>query len=131
MDIRIDKTSRVPIYDQIKEQIKGLIHSGLVKTGDQLPTIRELSVDLSVNFNTVALAYRDLVNEGVIITERGIGTFVAKTPGEQEMQTIRKEKLHNLIDSLLNETDRLGYGRDEVEHIFINLIEQKGDVNTS
>jgi GntR family transcriptional regulator len=127
MDIRIDKASRVPIYDQIKEQIKGLIHSGLIKTGNQLPTIRELSVDLSVNFNTVALAYRDLVNEGVIITERGVGTFVAKTPGEQEMQAIRKEKLHNLIDSLLNETDRLGYGRDEVEDIFVSLIEKKDD----
>jgi GntR family transcriptional regulator len=126
MDIRIDKASRVPIYDQIKEQIKGLIHSGLIRTGDQLPTIRELSVDLSVNFNTVALAYRDLVNEGVIITERGVGTFVAKTPGEQEMQAIRKGKLHNLIDSLLNETDRLGYGRDEVKDIFANLIEKKG-----
>ena len=130
MDIRIDKASRIPIYDQIKEQIKGLIHSGLVKTGDQLPTIRELSVDLSVNFNTVALAYRDLVNEGVIITERGIGTFVAKTPGEQEMQAIRTEKLHGLIDSLLNETDRLGYGRDEVEEIFNSLIEKKGGLNT-
>jgi GntR family transcriptional regulator len=130
MDIRIDKASRVPIYDQIKEQVKGLIHSGLVKTGDQLPTIRELSVDLSVNFNTVALAYRDLVNEGVIITERGIGTFVAKTPGEQEMQAIRTEKLHGLIDSLLNETDRLGYARNEVEEIFNSLIEKKGGLNT-
>jgi GntR family transcriptional regulator len=127
MDIRIDKASRVPIYDQIKEQIKGLIHSGLITTGDQLPTIRELSVDLSVNFNTVALAYRDLVNEGVIITERGVGTFVAKTPGEQEMQAIRKEKLHNLIDSLLNETNRLGYGPDEVEEVFVRLIRKKGD----
>lgn len=127
MDIRIDKASRVPIYDQIKEQIKGLIHSGLITTGDQLPTIRELSVDLSVNFNTVALAYRDLVNEGVIVTERGVGTFVAKTPGEQEMQAIRKEKLHNLIDSLLNETDRLGYGSDEVEEVFVRLIRKKGD----
>lgn len=130
MDIRIDKASRIPIYDQIEEQIKGLIHSGLVKTGDQLPTIRELSVDLSVNFNTVALAYRDLVNEGVIITERGIGTFVAKTPGEQEMQAIRTEKLHGLIDSLLNETDRLGYARNEVEEIFNSLIEKKGGLNT-
>jgi GntR family transcriptional regulator len=127
MDIRIDKTSRVPIYDQIKEQIKGLIHSGLITTGDQLPTIRELSVDLSVNFNTVALAYRDLVNEGVIVTERGVGTFVAKTPGEQEMQAIRKEKLNNLIDSLLNETDRLGYSPDEVEEVFVSLIRKKGD----
>jgi DNA-binding transcriptional regulator YhcF (GntR family) len=75
----------------------------------------------------VALAYRDLVNEGVIITERGVGTFVAKTPGEQEMQAIRKEKLHNLIDSLLNETNRLGYGPDEVEEVFVRLIRKKGD----
>jgi GntR family transcriptional regulator len=127
MDIRIDKTSRVPIYDQIKEQIKGLIHSGLIKTGDQLPTIRELSVDLSVNFNTVALAYRDLVNEGVIVTERGIGTFVANTPGEEEMQALRSEKLHNLIEALISETDRLGYARDEVEDIFIQLIKKKGE----
>src|SRR4030067_123359 len=98
MDIKIDKNSRVPIYDQIKEQIKGLIHAGQIKTGDQLPTIRELSVNLSVNFNTVALAYRDLVNEGVIITERGKGTFAASTPGVEAMQTIRREKLQNLTE---------------------------------
>src|SRR5512136_1864141 len=118
MEIRIDKTSRVPIYDQVKEQIKGLIHAGQIKTGDQLPTIRELSVELSVNFNTVALAYRDLANEGVIVTERGKGTFVASTPGEQEMQIIRADKLNNLVTALLRETDRLGYKRDEVEKMF-------------
>jgi len=114
MDIRIDKTSRVPIYDQIKEQIKGLIHAGQIKTGDQLPTIRELSVDLLVNFNTVALAYRDLVNEGIIVTERGKGTFVASTPGESEMLRIRQEKLQALVNALFEETKRLGYSRDEV-----------------
>jgi GntR family transcriptional regulator len=118
MNIKIDKNSRVPIYDQIKEQIKGLIHAGQIKTGDQLPTIRELSVELSVNFNTVALAYRDLANEGVIVTERGKGTFVASTPGEQEMQIIRADKLNNLVAALLRETDRLGYKRDEVEKMF-------------
>jgi GntR family transcriptional regulator len=127
MDIRIDKNSRVPIYDQIKEQIKGLIHAGQIKTGDQLPTIRELSVDLSVNFNTVALAYRDLVNEGVIITERGKGTFVASTPGVEEMQTIRSEKLHNLIETLIKETERLGYRREDVENVFTSQIKKKGD----
>jgi len=127
MDIRIDKTSRVPIYDQIKEQVKGLIHAGQIKTGDQLPTIRELSVDLSVNFNTVALAYRDLANEGVIITERGRGTFVANTPGAQEMQLIRTEKLHNLVDVLIRETDRLGYTREEVEKILLNQLKMKGE----
>jgi GntR family transcriptional regulator len=114
MDIRIDKTSRVPIYDQIKEQIKGLIHAGQIKTGDQLPTIRELSVELLVNFNTVALAYRDLVNEGIIVTERGKGTFVASTPGESEMLRIRQEKLQALVNALFEETKRLGYSRDEV-----------------
>jgi GntR family transcriptional regulator len=122
MEIHIDKNSRVPIYDQIKEQIKGLIHAGQVKTGDQLPTIRELSVELSVNFNTVALAYRDLANGGVIITERGKGTFVANTPGEEEMQTIRKEKLINLLMALIRETDRLGYSHEEVGRVFTEQI---------
>jgi GntR family transcriptional regulator len=124
MDIRIDKTSRVPIYDQIKEQIKGLIHAGQSKTGDQLPTIRELSVELSVNFNTVALAYRDLVNEGVIITERGKGTFVANTPGEEEMKTIRHEKLRNLMAALIQETNRLGYSQEEVGRAFVDQIKK-------
>jgi len=122
MIILLDKTSRVPIYDQIKEQIKGLIHAGQIKTGDQLPTIRELSVELAVNFNTVALAYRDLVNEGVIVTERGKGTFVASTPGEEEMQSIRRDKLKNLISALFRETDRLGYNHEEVGRAFIDQI---------
>jgi GntR family transcriptional regulator len=124
MNIRIDKTSRVPIYDQIKEQIKGLIHAGQIRTGDQLPTIRELSVELSVNFNTVALAYRDLVNEGVIITERGKGTFVASTPGKEEMQTIRRDKLRNLIATLILETNRLGYSYEEVGRAMIDQLKK-------
>jgi GntR family transcriptional regulator len=126
MDIRIDKTSHVPIYDQIKEQIKGLIHAGQIKTGNQLPTMRELSVELSVNFNTVALSYRDLVNEGVIITERGKGTFVASTPGEEEMKTIRHEKLRNLIAALMQETNRLGYSHEEVARALIDQIKKGG-----
>lgn len=125
MDIRLDKNSHVPIYDQIKEQVKGLIHAGQIKTGDQLPTMRELSVELSVNFNTVALAYRDLVNEGVIITERGKGTFVASTPGEEEMKTIRREKLENLINTLMQETNRLGYSHEEVGRAFIDHIKKR------
>lgn len=128
MQIRIDKTSRVPIYDQIKEQIKGLIHAGQLKTGDQLPTIRELSVDLSVNFNTVALAYRDLFNEGVIITERGKGTFIASTPGDEEMRRIRQDKLHKLVEVLLQETNRLGYSREEITRAFVEILRREGNV---
>src|SRR4030042_3772998 len=125
MDIQIDKNRHIPIYIQIKEQIRGLIHAGQIKTGDQLPTIRELSMKLSVNVNTVALAYRDLVNEGVIITERGRGTFVASTPGGEEIQIIRYEKLKSVIASLVRETDRLGYNHDEVGQAFFNYVIKK------
>jgi GntR family transcriptional regulator len=124
MDIRIDKNSRVPIYDQIKEQIKGLIQAGQIRTGDQLPTIRELSVELSVNFNTVGLAYRDLANEGVIVTERGKGTFVASTPGAQEMLKIRRDKLKKLIEAVVRETDRLGYSHEEVGREFVDQLKR-------
>jgi GntR family transcriptional regulator len=125
MDIQIDKNRHVPIYDQIEEQIKGLINSGQIKTGDQLPTIRDLSVKLSVNFNTVVLAYRDLVNEGMIITERGKGTFVAETPGEEEMKIIRREKLNNMIAALVRETDRLGYNHEEIGRALIDQFKNK------
>jgi len=119
MDILIDKTSRIPINEQIKEQIKGSVQAGQIKTGDQLPTIRQLSIELAVNVNTIALAYRDLSNEAVIITERGKGTFVASTPGDDEKQTIRHDKLMNIIAALVRETDRLGYTRDEVGRAFV------------
>ncbi len=125
MKIRIDKFSHVPIYDQIEEQIKGLIHASQIKTGDQLPTIRELSVDLAVNFNTVALAYRELANDGVIITERGKGTFVANTPADDEMREIRQKKLSNLITELIQETDRLGYNHKEVQAAFLDQVEKE------
>ena len=115
MKIQIDKDSRVPLHDQIKEQVKGLIHAGQLKAGDQLPTMRELSIELAVNFNTVAHAYRELDAEGVITTRRGEGTFVASTPGAAEMRRIRQRKLRELINALFNETNRLGYTVEEVK----------------
>src|SRR3972149_1102250 len=115
MKIQIDRDSRVPIHDQIKEQIKGLIHAGQLRAGDQLPTMRALSIELAVNFNTVAHAYRELDGESVITTRRGEGTFVASTPGAAEMRRIRQKKLRELINALFNETDRLGYTVEEVK----------------
>jgi GntR family transcriptional regulator len=124
-DITINKANMIPIYEQIKNQITGLIQTGQIKTGDQLPTIRELALALSVNVNTVALAYRDLAKEQAIITARGKGTYVARTPGEEEMQAIRYEILMAKIDALLRETDRLGYNRDEVGQAFDKLVIKK------
>jgi GntR family transcriptional regulator len=118
--ILIDKNNPVPIYEQIKDQIMGLIQTGQIKTSDQLPTMRELSVELSVNVNTVALAYRDLTNSGMLISERGKGTFVAGNANEEEMRSSRVEKLQNLINALIKETDRLGFSREEVGRALVD-----------
>jgi GntR family transcriptional regulator len=126
-DIHIDKNTMIPLYQQIKNQITGLIQTGKIKTGDQLPTIRELAMALSINVNTVALAYRDLAREQAIITVRGKGTFVANTPGEAEMQAIRYEKLKTMLATLVRETDRLGYDRDELGQAFVTLAIKKGE----
>jgi GntR family transcriptional regulator len=126
-DIHIDKNTMIPLYQQIKNQITGLIQTGKIKTGDQLPTIRELAMALSINVNTVALSYRDLAKEHAIITVRGKGTFVANTPGEAEMQAIRYEKLKTMLATLVQETDRLGYDRDELGQAFDTLAFKKGE----
>ena len=115
MLIQIDKSAVVPLHDQIKEQILGLIHAGQLKAGDQLPTMRALSIELGVNFNTVAHAYRELDSEGAIATRRGEGTFVTNTPGEAEMRLIRERKLHSLVKTLFDEANRLGYSVAEVQ----------------
>ena len=122
MDIHIDKKSRVPFYEQIKEQVKSSVHAGQLAPGDQLPTLRELSTVLGVNFNTAALAYRDLANEGMIVSVRGRGSFIASTPGTQDMQTTRRDKLRQLVGEMLRETDRLGYNREEVGRALVDLF---------
>jgi GntR family transcriptional regulator len=114
--IRINKTGPVPIHDQIKDQIVGLIHAGRLKPGEQLPTIRALSIELAVNFNTVAHAYHELHAEGVISTRRGEGTFVAEAQvSDRDRRRLRERKLAALVKGLLDEAERLGYSPAEVE----------------
>jgi GntR family transcriptional regulator len=131
--IIIDKSKHIPIYEQIKLQVKGLIQSGRLKTGDQLPTLRELSTVLAVNVNTVALAYRDLTSEGFITTARGKGSFVASAPTAEQARALRQEKLRGLLEALIHETDQLGYARDEVGRalveVFRRLPENQGGAN--
>src|ERR1700747_733644 len=74
--LRLDLQSGVPVYRQIIDQVIGGIAACTLKTGDQLPTVRQLAVDLSINPNTVIRAYRELEIRGVLTTHQGTGTFI-------------------------------------------------------
>jgi GntR family transcriptional regulator len=73
----IDLHSGVPVYRQLIDQVRGGIASGVLTAGDQLPTVRQLAVDLQINPNTVMRAYRELELGGVLETHQGTGTFIA------------------------------------------------------
>src|ERR1700757_1675540 len=74
---RLDLHSGVPVYRQIVDQVRGGVASGALAVGDQLPTVRQLAVDLSINPNTVVRAYRELEFGGLLETHQGTGTFIS------------------------------------------------------
>ncbi|MEW6244926.1 MAG: GntR family transcriptional regulator [Bacillota bacterium] len=80
MWIHVDPSSGVPIYLQIVEQMRQAAATGLLASGEQLPSVRELALSLTVNPNTVARAYQELERDGVIAVVRGVGTFVSDSP---------------------------------------------------
>ena len=79
IDFRLDSTTGTPFYRQIIDQIKFGIASGKLKVGEQLPTVRALAVELKVNLNTVAKAYKELEIQSILETQQGTGTFIYKT----------------------------------------------------
>src|SRR5271169_3251752 len=88
-EFRLDLRSGVPVYRQIIDQIMGGIATGVLKPGDQLPTVRQVAVDLTINPNTVGRAYRELEIRGVLETQQGSGTYIgnqAVKPDDVERQ---------------------------------------------
>ena len=88
---RLDTESGVPVYRQLIDQVQGGIASGALGSGNQLPTVRHVAVDLAINPNTVLRAYRELEIRGVLETQQGTGTFISnrkpeKNDGERERQ---------------------------------------------
>ena len=115
MQLSLDLQSKVPIYIQIVEQVKGLVMSGVLRPGEQLPTVREMAADLRINFNTVARAYRMLHEQGVISTQQGRGTYVLSRASVDKPLSTRRETLVAMIDSWLGEARRLGYTLEEID----------------
>jgi GntR family transcriptional regulator len=74
---RLDAHSGVPVYRQLMDQVQAAIASGVLKPGDQLPTVRQVAVDLTINPNTVSRAYREMEIRGLLDTQQGSGTFIS------------------------------------------------------
>jgi GntR family transcriptional regulator len=109
----IDAKSGVPFYRQIIEQVKFAIARDELHPGDQLPTVRQLAVDLAINPNTVLRAYRQLETERVLETHQGSGTFVG--PRRPEIDEIERQRmLDQILTDLLARASAYGLGLDEV-----------------
>lgn len=113
---RLDLQTGVPVYRQIIDQVRGSIASGALSVGDQLPTVRQLAVDLSINPNTVVRAYRELELGGLLETHQGTGTFVSA----QKMRGGEAERERQLSQIVGDCVARAGAAGFTVE----NLLEQ-------
>ena len=115
MDVtfQVDEASGVPFYLQLKEQLLHAISRGQLKTGDQLPTVRELAMDLTINPNTVNRAYAELEREGLLKSRRGRGTFVAEAVKRADAST-HALRLSYIARRALGEARAYGFTPKEV-----------------
>jgi GntR family transcriptional regulator len=113
MQYEINSASRLPIYQQLVQQVRAGIARGDLKQDEQLPSVRQLSRDLVVNPNTVARAYTELEREGLVNNRQGRGVFVAAPRDELNRET-RRNRLLEGIDRFLTEAVHLGFSEQEV-----------------
>lgn len=130
MNIQLNFRSDMPLTNQIVEQIQHLLAEGLLKPGDQLPTVRALATELRINFNTVARAYRSLDEAGIISTQQGRGTYIMEQPPPVVSENLRRELLQNLAQRYLHEARRLGFNRQQSMQIFQQAAETWQETNS-
>ena len=118
----IDPKSGVPFYRQIIDQIQFAIADGRLSRGDRLPTVRQLSVDLKINPNTVARAYQELEIKGVLDSQMGTGTFIGSSKVEVSALE-RKRMLHQICTELLSRVSAYGFTTSEVANALRELTE--------
>jgi GntR family transcriptional regulator len=109
-----DPNSGVPIYRQIKDQVRYGIAAGLLRPGEQLPTVRALAVELAVTPSTVIKAYSELEHEGIIASEQGSGTFVSQSAPVTPNTAEREAKLESLCAEFLGQAARYGFSGSDV-----------------
>ena len=112
--VSIDPRDSTPIYAQIERGLRAGIAAGRLRPGDQLPTVRQLAVELRVNANTVARVYADLERNGVLETRRGVGSFISASPEHARPPAEHQRRLRAFVMRLLGDAAAAGFSLDEV-----------------
>ncbi len=117
---RLDLVSGVPVYRQIIDQVLGGIAAGTLEAGTQLPTVRQVAVDLAINPNTVVRAYRELEIRGVLETQQGTGTFISRQKVKRD-DVERRRRLNQIVTEFVSRAGAAGF-------TISDLMEQLKDV---
>jgi GntR family transcriptional regulator len=121
-EFRLDLRSGVPVYRQIIDQVTGGMAAGTLAGGDQLPTVRQVAVDLSINPNTVMRAYRELEIRGVLETQQGTGTFIGHQKVKRD-EVERQRQLSQLVGEFVARAGSSGFA-------VTDLLERLRDVQS-
>lgn len=119
----LDVRSRKPIYEQLTDKVKEMILHGILQTDEQLPSVRTLSQQLTVNPNTIQKAYRELEREGYIYSLQGKGSFVA--PMKKEQNEIKKAEVRAELLRLMAEAVYLGFTVAEISSLYEQVEKQR------
>ncbi len=124
LPINLDYTSGIPIYVQLKEALKNSVRTGTYSQGSQLPTVRQLAVELKINANTVSRAYAELEREGVLSTQQGRGTFVTLS---QEIDYDKLAKLEKLTVRFWGDAQKLGFYDEDIQAMFESVRNKRNN----
>ncbi len=122
--LTVDPRSGVPIYQQIVEQVKRSAALGVLQAGEQLPTVKQLALDLTVNPNTVARAYRDLERDGVIETSPGRGSFVRDDGAGASTEVAARDVTRRAMEASVREARSMGLSRADVRGVIDALLDR-------
>ena len=125
---QIDQKSRKSIYQQVVDNIKELIMREVLPSGTRLPSVRELSKQLTINPNTVSKAYKELEHHGYIYTASGLGTFVADVD-TKEIDMKKYNEIKERLAFSINELYYMGLDDDEVRKAVEEIIEKRGGIS--
>ena len=112
--VSIDPRDATPIYAQLERGLRAAVATRRLRPGDQLPTVRQLAVELQINANTVARVYAELERAGVIETRRGVGSFISATSAEAHPPRERDRRLRAFVTRVLADADAAGIGLDDL-----------------